>query len=245
MPSLILSPRQTEDSQALWREAISRGWEVKRLSNWQIDDDTRELSEPFLYVEALFGPTLAEQLAVQLIDPPEDWLCRLPSKYRKRNVELTTLKNARELKRPAFVKPPNDKSFPAAVYSPASLPTCFEPDMAVLVSEPVAFESEFRCFVLNREVRTYSLYSRNGEPTPQSPWTKAESDSLLQFVTELLSDETIAIPSACVLDCGPIVGQGWAAVELNAAWGAGIYQCNPSKAIDVVRAATIGMPEAG
>lgn len=238
-PTLILSPRHTDDSQALWRAAIARDWGVHRLASWKIDEVAAAAHEPFLYAEALFGPSLAEQLGVELLDPPEDWLCRLPERYSRRHIELSTLGDARARSSAAFVKPPNDKSFPAAVYTPDTLPVAFDAEMAVLVTEPVMFESEFRCFVLEREVRAFSLYCRFGEATPNGGSSEDEIRAMLSFVNTLLADTAIDLPRACVLDCGPIAGRGWAAVELNAAWGAGIYWCNPSEVLDVVRAATV------
>lgn len=239
VPTLVLTPRHTDDSQALWRVAVTRGWGVHRLRSWRIDNDARALTDPFLYVEALFGPTLAQDLGVRLLDPAEDWLCRLPRVFRRREVRLTTLAEARQLSSEAFIKPPNDKSFPAAVYSPRELPSTFDPSMAVLISDPVVFESEFRCFVLDREVRTFSLYARQGYLALGEAWSQHEAEQLRSFVSELLADEDVDLPRACVLDCGPIAGRGWAAVELNAAWGAGIYGCEPEEVIDVVRAATV------
>jgi hypothetical protein len=240
MPTLILSPRHTDDSQALWRVTIERGWDVHRLTTWRIPEEARRLDEPFLYVEALFGATLADELGVRLLNPTEDWLCKLPDRYTRREIRLSTLEEARSLTKTAFIKPPNDKSFPAAVYAPGELPSAFDGEMAVLISEPVRFVSEFRCFVLDRRIRTFSLYARNGEAAPDSAWAEDETEALRAFALEFLSDDDVDLPRACVVDCGPIEGRGWGIVELNAAWGAGLYRCDPNEAIDVVRAATEG-----
>lgn len=239
MPTLILTPGYSEDAQALWRAAISRGWDVRRLATWRVPPDVAAAPEPFLYAEALFGPMLAEQLGVRLLDPPEGWLPALPESYRRRSVHLSTLGEARLLPAPAFMKPPNDKSFPAAVYDPGDLPEGFDQQMAVLVSEPVLFLSEFRCFILDRRVRTCSLYARNGEPTPSRDYSEAEAAELHEFVGALLSDGEVDLPRAAALDAGRIEGRGWGVVELNAAWGAGIYACDPNEVLEVVRAATI------
>lgn len=239
MPTLVLTPRHTGDSQALWKAAVRRGWDVQRLATWRIPDDLRAAPEPFLYVEALFGPTLAEQLGVRLLDPAEDWLPRLPERYRRRAVHLSTLGEARRLGGAAFVKPPNDKSFPASVYQPGELPTEYDEQMPVLVSEPVRFLVEFRCFVLDRSVRAFSLYARDGELTEDEEPTDDEVRGLLEFTATVLADPEVEVLRACVLDCGTIQGRGWGIVELNAAWGAGIYQCDPDAVLDVVRAATV------
>jgi hypothetical protein len=211
------------------------------LATWKIDERAASANEPFLYVEALFGPALAEQLGVSLLDPPEDWLSRLPVNYSRRRIRLSTLGEANAVVERSFIKPPNDKSFPAAVYSSGELPTAFDPNMPVLVAEPVRFECEFRCFVLDRAVRTFALYARNGEVMPTESWSGQEAAELTAFTSMLLEDVTIDFPRACVLDCGPIQNRGWAVVELNAAWGAGIYACSPDDVLDVVRAATVSL----
>lgn len=238
MPTLILTPRQTQDAQSLWRAALDRGWDVHRLSGWRISDEARQAADPFLYVEALFGPTLADELGLELLGPSDDWLPSLPLAHRKRHVELTTLGRARLLEEASFVKPPNDKSFSADVYEPGALPAAFDDDMAVLVSEPVRFVSEFRCFVLDRRVRASSLYARDGAPCPDDVPTEAEGRELDAFVSAILGDSTVTLPHACALDVGVVADRGWSVVEMNGAWGAGLYQCDPDAVLDVVRAAS-------
>jgi hypothetical protein len=135
MPTLIFTPRYTEDSQALWKAAGNLGWQTERLANWQVPEHIRTAPERVLYGEALFGPALAEQLGLVLLNPPQDWLVRLPQKFRLRNITLSSLGSARAHPQPAFVKPPNDKSFPAAVYRGNELPAEFPDDMPVLIAE--------------------------------------------------------------------------------------------------------------
>jgi hypothetical protein len=225
----------------LWRAAIQRGWNVERVHGWHIPDHLRNVQEPVLYLEALMAPTLAEAFGLTLLEPPDDWLPRLPIEYRQRRVQLTTLGEARQNLLPAFVKPPNEKSFQARVYDAKSLPTEFPDDMAVLVAEIVTWEKEFRCFILDRTLRTFSVYLRNGalQREHEFAFTDAEADELSQFVNRVLHDERVPLPRATVLDVGVIQGQGWAVVELNAAWGAGIYGCNPEAVLDVVRSAAV------
>ena len=122
MPTLILTPRFTEDAQVLWRAAGQLGWNVERLTSWRAPDELATVREPVLYLEALFGPTLAAQFGLRLLEPAIDWLPRLPEEFRSRKVVLSTLHEARYLLEPAFVKPPNDKSFPARVYAGSELP---------------------------------------------------------------------------------------------------------------------------
>ncbi|MGB3650597.1 MAG: hypothetical protein WBA41_05220 [Rivularia sp. (in: cyanobacteria)] len=55
------------------------------------------------------------------------------------------------------------------------------------------------------------------------------------LIQTILSDNKVEIPSATVIDVGVIKGRGWAVVEQNAAWGAGLYGCNPIQVLEVLR----------
>lgn len=239
-PTLVLTPRYTGDSQLLWSAALRRGWHVERLQTWRIPEHLRQAAHPVLYVEALFGPMLADELGVRLLEPPDDWLVGLPAEYRLRDIRLTTLEQARASRTPAFVKPPADKSFPARVYTGAELPDELPGGMPVLVSEVVAWESEFRCMILDRELRTFSLYARHGELQDDEDYaaTDDEAAALTGFVSRLLADPRVELPRAIVVDVGVIAGRGWACVEANGVWGAGIYACDPDEALEVIRHAT-------
>lgn len=239
MPTLILTPRQTEDTQTLWKAAARLGWRTERLGNWRIPDHLRTLDDPVLYAEALFAPEFAEQLGLNLLSPPDDWLVGLPREYTARTIRMTTLGEARSLERPMFVKPPSDKSFPAQAYIGAALPDGYDDAMPVLVSDLVEWDAEFRCFLLDREVQTYSIYSRRGELQRDAGFesTADEQRDMIAFVSTLLADARVALPHATVLDVGTLADGQWACVEQNAAWGAGIYGCDPESVLRVVQAA--------
>ncbi|QEH38460.1 hypothetical protein OJF2_70630 [Aquisphaera giovannonii] len=241
MPTLILTPRFTADSQSLWRAAVSLGWGVERLASWRVPESLLAVSEPVLYLEGLFGPTLAEQFGLRLLEPPVDWLPRLPEDFRRRQVSLTTLREARANPEPAFVKPPNDKSFPARTYVGDELPDGYEEDSPVLVAEVVAWEKEFRCFVLDRQPRTLSVYLRGGELQRDKGFEASgeELGEAEKFVRTVLSDPRVDLPRTAVLDVGVIAGRGWAVVEQNAAWGAGIYGCDAVSVLEVLRHASV------
>lgn len=247
MPTLILTPRFTEDAQAPRRAAIGLGWAVERLRSWRVPEALRGVEEPVLYLEALFGPSLAPAFGLQLIEPPLDWLPALPERWRGRAVRLSTLGEARELTEPAFIKPPNDKSFAARGHETgATLP---EGDGAepVLIAEVVRWRSEFRCFVLDRELRTHSIYLRDGELQREQGYraSEAERAEAAGFVRELLADPAVPLGRTAVLDVGVIEGRGWAVVEQNAAWGAGIYGCDPTEVLAVLRHAAHTLGAAG
>lgn len=237
MPTLFLTPRFTDDAQVLWRAALTLGWNVERLTSWRITEELTRALDPVVYVEALMAPTLAEQLGIKLSEPPVDWLPRLPEEYRNRWVRLSTLGEMRASADPFFVKPPNDKSFPARVYFGRDLPAEFPDDMPVLVAEVVEWATEFRCFILDRRLRTFSIYLRDGELQRQNDFacTEGEEMQLKNFLEPLLSDERVDLSRTAVLDVGVIVDRGWAVVEQNAAWGSGLYGCDPIEVLEVLR----------
>src|SRR3954464_5133761 len=153
MPTLSLSPRYSDDTIKLRRAADALGWDVMRLASWRCPEGF-DPEEPVLFAEPLFNTAVAEQLGSAVIEPPEDFLVRLPREYVGRDVRLTTAAEARTLPGPVFLKPPNRKTFPAKVYpSRADLPELPDED-PVLASEPVEWVAEFRFFVRDRQVRT-------------------------------------------------------------------------------------------
>jgi len=245
MTTLLLSSRQTVDNQALWRAAVQRDWTVARAQGIRLPglDD----SEIVIYVESLFAPTIAELTGRRLLDLSDDWLVSLPVRLTRRQILLTTLGQARSLTSPAFVKPPNEKSFTAQVYaSGAALPVEHDDNTAVLVSDPVHWDVEFRCFCLDGRVRACSPYLRSGVLAKETDYASSppEFRSAINFAELVLAEIMIAKPRAVVLDVGQISGQGWAVVEANGAWGSGIYGCDPDAVLDVIRHATIQLESA-
>ena len=240
MTTLILSGRHTKDAQALWRVAIARGWDVVRARGITVPP----LPDPdaVIYVEALYGPPIAAAVGRALLEPPIDWLPALSPTLRHRRIELATVAAARASTAPAFVKPPNDKSFAAAVYaSGAALPPDLDPAAPVLIAEPVRWRSEYRCFCLDGEVATASPYLRDGALARDVDYA-APADELaaaIAFATQALAQAPATTPRALALDVGLLADGRWAVVEANGAWGAGIYGCDPDRALDVIRAATV------
>jgi hypothetical protein len=109
--------------------------------------------------------------------------------------------------------------------------------MPILVSDVVRWRVEFRCFILDRAVRTFSVYLRDGQLQREAgfPHSDEEEAAVRSFTSRLLADARVALPRAAVVDVGVIEGQGWAVVEQNAAWGTGIYGCDPQEVLEVLR----------
>lgn len=148
---------------------------------------------------------------------------------------------------PVFIKPQQPKQFTAGLYSQDALTElasrqALPASTGVLVSPAVRWLNEFRCFCLGQEVRTCSVYLRDGHLAKAEdetwPAEVGELEEAQAFVRSMLnSPASEPLPRAIVIDVGRIDGVGWAVVEANAAWGSGLYGCDPAAALDVVAAA--------
>ncbi|WP_063834995.1 ATP-grasp domain-containing protein [Streptomyces sp. NRRL F-4474] len=225
-PVLLLSAPRTSTAELIARAAAWRGYDVA---------DRAEGVEG-RRVHWYGGPRAAARhagpLGLGLLEPADDWLTRLPHPLMRRSVRLTTLGEARELKEPAFVKPPSAKIdlLPAAVHEDGtSLPGGLDGSTPVLVSGVVEFAAEYRLFVLDGEAVTGSRYAVNGrlDPAPLD----AESRS---FARTVLDATAAGLPSAVCLDIGRLAGGDWAVVEANMAWFAHCYAAEPDRVLDTV-----------
>jgi hypothetical protein len=248
--TLILPPRYTPDTIAVGRAAGRAGWEVERLASWRVPAWLRE-RDVAMYGEPLFAAMIAEQLEMVLLEPTWDWLPRLPQRYRLREVIATTLGEAKGWKRRAFMKPADDKCFRAGVYASGTElrralvdETILPNSTPVLIAEPVKWEVEFRCFVLDGRVATMSPYLRDGAMAldEEGGWWADEADesAAVDVAADLLANVEVAVPPAVVIDVGRIAERGWAVIEANPAWGSGIYGCDPDQVLRVVRRACMG-----
>jgi hypothetical protein len=244
MPTLVLSRRYSDDSNALWRAAIEAGWDVERLMTYAPDAQLAS-REPVVYGETLLADAVGPPLDLVLLEPSHGWLPRLPAAYRKREVCLTTLADARSLAARRFVKPVDEKVFAAGVYDDGSGidPTCDFPDSSgVLIAQPVCFGFEARAFVLERSVASLSAYVRGGEIARDAagewPLSEAERAGAMDFLARMLADPAVELPAAVVVDVG-LMEEGWAVVEANACWASGLCGCDPREVLKVIRRASV------
>lgn len=247
MTTLLLPPRHTPDGQLIWRAAVAAGWTTIRLPAWSVPADltTRDLA---FYGEPLLGARVAEVLRLRLIEPQLDWLTTVPPEYLQRNVRFGTLAEARKLPGRAFVKPADDKAFPARVYTHGGqldASELYEPALPVLISEPVSFTLEYRCFVLERVVQTFCLYCREGEIAELAADDDPCAKEVLAFAHRVLGDQRVFLPPAVVLDVGRLDDGRWVIIECNPAWGSGIYACDPAKVLPVLKRACIPVELSG
>jgi hypothetical protein len=94
-----------------------------------------------------------------------------------------------------------------------------------MISEVMRFNAEVRCFILDNKVLDAAVYEG-----------AADREEAIGFATELT--RALALPGAVVLDIGMVPGKGWAVVEFNAAWGAGLNGCNAERVLPAILAAS-------
>jgi hypothetical protein len=185
-------------------------------------------------------------LPVVYLELPDEWIATLPEEYVKRSIASMTLGEARHANFPAFVKPTVDKAFNADAYNdPSELPTADSlPDhIPVLVSEIVSWQDEYRCFSVDGEARTLSVYFRSGElaDAPDGSWPISQDEyrEAKDFAQSVLDATVGSYPPGFVLDVGRIDGRGWAVLETNPANASGIYGCDPLEVLKAVRASCV------
>ena len=245
MPTLILSSSYNTESKILRRAAQDLKWETFRFEGeyvpaWYEHRD----SQHAIYCTVPKAFNVARQLNSVLLGCSSNWLTHLPEEFSRRRIELLELRNVAGIKGDRFIKPALGKSFDAAVRTGPQLisqTSHLPPELLVHVSEVVEWEVEYRCFTKGNEVATLSPY-RRGDVTfssYQSPLRgpRRELDEASEFANSVLN--SVPCPRAFVLDVGVIKGRGWAVVEPNECWGAGIYGCTPSKVLEVLLAATV------
>lgn len=240
---LALAPQYTTTSELLSRSAHRRGMDVQVLPAHGGAGTAIWMPGGHYYGGPVFAARVVDALEIALLEPSDDWLATLPYEYTGRRITMATLGEARRLFRPAFVKPPSDKSFPAAVYASGScLPTAPELSLnvPVQISDVVTWAAEFRLYLLDGEVRTGSQYATYGRLDAERLDGHRYEAAVLEFANDLLATCAGSLPSAVVVDVGLLAtpehataGQ-WAVVEANMPWFSNCYAADPDRVLDVV-----------
>lgn len=195
---------------------LDRFWEPPELDRGRVR----------LYGPDTFCLVVAQKLDLELLSPADDLLLNAPASLLRRNLRVFTLEEIRHQAFPLFVKSLVPKLFRSRVYSSwADLEAeCrgLEGSTPILTSEVVEIRAEARAFVLHGRVQTCAVYEGEAEP----PW-----DFLHHAVQEL------ELPATCALDAALLAG-GWAVLEANASWGAGLNGCEPAAIVGCLEIAT-------
>lgn len=129
---------------------------------------------------------------------------------------------------PAFIKPPDHKSFSAQVYDSAPVT-----EGNVIVSEPMQILHEVRTWILDGKVVTAAIYVEDGR------WEQYSEMSLMRArEVAALAAATPGTPRAVVIDVMFVASGRWVVLEANPVYASGIYaMADVSKIIDVLDAA--------
>ncbi|MFF2729961.1 ATP-grasp domain-containing protein [Streptomyces sp. NPDC058008] len=228
---LVLPPRLTVSARTLRDTARRRGLRTVQLPDREVPGELHD-GDAYLHAGPSYADSVAPALGIAPLEAPADWLARLPAAFVRREIRALPIREAYALRRPVFVKSPNDKSIPALVYTDGSRlpgPDAVDPGTVVLVSDVVAFETEYRLYLLDGQVHTGSRYATSGRFDPAPPTASARA-----FGAELLAAAGHTLPSAIVVDVGMTDAGQWAVIEANAAWASGCYASDPDRALDVV-----------
>jgi hypothetical protein len=227
---LILAIPDKPDAE---RDALAHVWkqlggEVLRLGRFW-DPPPLDANRVRVYGGTSFVLVLQQKVGFDLCTPPDDLILSLPPEALKRRIRMQHLREADQFDYPLFVKPVVPKLFAARVYADVLYlrRECqgLAGETAVLTSDPVSFLAEARTFILDGEVLDCALYEGTAH-------IQEAADAARDFARRL------ALPKTLVLDVGLIRDRGWAVIEINAAWGAGLNGCRAERIWPCIAAAS-------
>lgn len=225
---LLIPERANADLDAFASVWEQHGGEVLRLGRFW-DPPALDVKNLRVYGGTSFVTVLQKKLGIELCTPAEDLILSLPPEALKRQIEKRRLGEIEHLQYPVFVKSVTPKLFGARVYG--SLETLrkecqgLDIDTPIFTSSVVSFVAEARTFILDGKVLDCAFYEGRGN-------IKDAASAAAGFA------RSPNLPSALVLDVGLIKDQGWAVVELNAAWGAGFNGCRADRIWQCIAAAS-------
>lgn len=246
LPTLILHSRYDEDSQRMWQAAVDAGWKTARFGWPHGDAIPGSIAWPLaFYGGYMVGEKIARSFGVELLSPSDSWLISLPRHLTKRDIALVEFGEVRTWSAelfPVFLKTASGaKSMASRVYfSRDDLPRGIADDEILIAQQPVSWAAEYRCWMIDGEIVTASLYARNGG-TLASDHDMAVTNvgHAVNYLSRVRS-ELPSLPRACVVDVGIVSARrgaprGWAVIEANPAWCSGLYGCSATQALAAVR----------
>ena len=226
--NLLIPDKRDAERDALADAFSRRGGTVHRLDRFWAPPSF-EPATVRVYGADYFCLVLQQKLGFPLCSPDDDLMLRVPADLMRRQLRQLPLGEVLAGVFPVFVKPMMPKQFRGAVYRSAEEigQECrgLGPDTPVFVAEVVSFTAEVRSFVLEGRVLDAAVYEG-----------RADLADAVAFVSALIP--TMELPGVVVVDVGLIAGRGWAVIEFNAAWGAGLNGCDPEKVLPAILAAS-------
>ena len=204
---------------------IRYGGQVERLGRFWEPPEYLKKTDVRVYGNEVFCLILAQKLNLALVSPPDDLILKLSPKWLGRDIATCELSSIDNLPYPIFIKPLAPKQFEAKVYtdlaSIKNMTNGLPIETKTITSSIVSFTAEARTFVLNNKVLDCEFYEGTGN-----------TDEVIDFVNDLCKDTVL--PRTCVIDVGFIANSGYAFIEANSTWGAGLNGCRPQKVIPAI-----------
>ena len=238
---LLLHNRFTANDNDMWRIAVKRGWNTYRTNLYQVKDHIKGFDFIRYYGNILHLELIRPFLPFKFYEIDYSILPKL-KQYTKRDIKYLHYK---DLKQPfikdCFIKPARDKWFECKVFKIGE--TIFGaplPNDEIYVSDVVNFTDEIRCFVLNGQILTSSLYRINKiaydiinlEPEQINFDSKINDTPIPQYVNEICKNYNM--PFGLVMDFGLIDDKEYALIEFNETWASALYYCDHNKCFDAM-----------
>jgi hypothetical protein len=234
-PLLLLHHRADCNTNDIWRAAIQAGWSTER-----VDMAGRVIIPEGTPKVRYYGNTLHMEMIERFLPIrclPLDLTVLASTPLTKRRVRLMRAEELGHLTEVAFIKPAQNKWFPAKVYEAGDSPKRSQggaglPSDLIYVQEPVDMINEIRCFCLDGKIHTASYYRIGHEYCPLGIDEVDRPKVLDDMVAELAP----YYPRGVVLDFAYTRYHEWVFLEPNEAWASGIYGCDPVKCLEVIEA---------
>ncbi len=216
--SLLLPDKPDAERDSVADAWVAAGGDAIRIGRFW-DPPAADPRTVRVYGSANFCMILQQKLGFALVSPDDDLIFSVPQQYLRRRVTRELLGTSGDLTFPLFVKPLVPKLFAARVYTArADLEEeCrgLAGDTVLIVSQPVTFTAEARCFALHGAILDCAVYEGADDPAPAA----ALAAAALNAITAPTRD-------------------GWCLLEFNAAWGAGLNGCDARRILPCIAAAS-------
>jgi len=249
MSLLVLPHTHTREYQAIWSEAVRRGWKTLRFDPDKTDPKELEGHGVIRYYGNVLHKTRIEKfLPIEFFPVSDTLLHDLDISWTGRKIKMIPFKHVDSpLKKDTFIKCVDVKWLEAKVYKEGDIITdkCqgMLPDDRVYVQEPFPFIDEVRCFVIGRKVVTASYYRKNKEFCPENlpiDYTTTylnRTEFFMKSNTDFLTAKYLGcnFPNGVVLDYGlGEMDNRWVLIEANEAWASGRYDCDPEQMFNTI-----------
>ncbi len=231
-PTLVVTQPFSLMAIGIMHFAKAARWNVIPNVGLMLPADVRE-GEIAIYGDWRQVCAIAERNWLSLIAPHSRWLSELPPEFLGRKIEVVTWQQAKNIAEPKFFQSLDEQSEVTGVFdNGGGLPhrEDIADDAAMLMSTPVDFEYEFRCFVVDGAVVAISPYNHQGKSCQvRGAWKAPEPlhEEAADFCSTLLADSRVDAPRAFVVDVGLMTGVGWVVVAARPTWCSDPYGCPP------------------